>query len=615
VAVAEADVERLRARLYRDTPFWAAHCAKIADRRAQLVPLKPNGAQLKLEAALEAQREAGLPMRAIVLKARKLGFSTYVQAVIMHRITQRPLQRALVVAQDSKTAGELFAIGQRMWENLPADPVLGLKPGRMHHRTGRLMHFGEESVRERARANVGLDSKLEVDTANEVEAGRGFTYHLLHLSEVAFWAQRGKMLALLNAVPDEPDTMVVKESTANGANHFKVDWDRAVAGESEYAAVFAAWHEDLEYALAFRSTDEHGEFVEQIGEGAWGEDEPRLIAEFGCTPEQLNWRRKAIVDKCESDLLKFKQEYPASAEEAFIASGKHVFSMHFVSRVLDRVRQTDPDFISPDNPGPEIWELEPAARVPRRSIVGMVEVPKGAKWTRCPTPRRRVTEGKWRIWEHPDPGEDGARGERGRPPGAYVLFVDAAEGEETTSGEGDFHVIQIIDHRTKRQVAEYRSRIDPDLVAEQAFLAAGHYNHAVVAVEKTGGHGMPIVRKLWRDYRYQPLYKQKVLDQQKDLKSQDRIGWDTNRTTKPLMESGIMELLRESPEVFRSFLLAMELTTYVRDDRGRTGAEPDAHDDLLMAFAGAQQVAMEFPVPMRRGVTTTTSYTALGARG
>jgi hypothetical protein len=43
---------------------------------------------------LEEQRAAGLPMRAIILKARQLGFSTWTEAKIAQRVTQLPYQNA-----------------------------------------------------------------------------------------------------------------------------------------------------------------------------------------------------------------------------------------------------------------------------------------------------------------------------------------------------------------------------------------------------------------------------------------------------------------------------------------------------------------------------------------
>lgn len=516
--------------------------------------------------------------------------STWVQAKIMQRVTQREYRRGLVVAQDNDTAGELLAIGERIWKHLP-DDALGLKPQRTNFRRGKEMVFGD------------LDSTFAVDTAREAEAGRGFTYTDLHLSEVAFWPYLEKMASLLNAVPDDPGTMVVLESTANGSNHFKVRWDRAVAGESEYVPIFAAWHEDSRYRLSFDSDYERERFEAEVGAGPWGDDEPRLVERFGCDLEQLHWRRYTIVDKCDSNIELFKQEYPASADEAFVASGKQVFSPALVSVVIDHCEQTDPPSLSPDNPGPEVGTLEPAGMRSRKTTRGMVEVPTGPKWVpRHPKPARRVREEVWRVFERPQPGDGD------RPRGQYVAMLDPAEGEETAAGENAYHAITVIDHRTRALVAELQTRIDPDLVGIQLYLAALYFNNALVCVEKTGGYGLSVLRQVNRDFGYPRVYRQKVLDKARQgTPFEDRLGWDTNRATKALIEDGVKELIRRQPEVFRSHVLAHQLTTYIKLPNGKTGPEENAFSDLLMAFGVAQQVAMEWPVPTEAKQTSTST--------
>jgi hypothetical protein len=73
---------------------------------------------------MRAQRAAGLPVRILVLKSRKVGISTAVQGLIVQNCTQRANRRGLVVAQDGDTAGELFDIGNKMYVNLPQDPAV-----------------------------------------------------------------------------------------------------------------------------------------------------------------------------------------------------------------------------------------------------------------------------------------------------------------------------------------------------------------------------------------------------------------------------------------------------------------------------------------------------------
>jgi hypothetical protein len=52
---------------------------------------------------------------------------------------------------------------------------------------------------------------------------------------------------------------------------------------------------------------------------------------------------------------------------------------------------------------------------------------------------------------------------------------------------------------------------------------------------------------------------------------QDRLGWDTNPQTKPLMHATAKELLRTGTHGIRSAALVREAFTYVELGRGKTG--------------------------------------------
>ncbi len=542
-----------------------------------MVPFELRPAQRRLWGVIQAQRAAGKPMRAIILKARKLGFSTLAQGLLIQRATQRAHHNALTVAQDNSTAQELFRIGETMYSQLPEDSELALKPAVVHGRRGREMHFGQPARVERLRGDLGLNSKLQVDTANEFQAGRGFTNHSLHLSEVAFWADsQTKLTSLLNTVPgDDPDTLVLIESTANGYNHFRKLWLDSEDGRSDYAPFFAAWHEDERYSKPFLSGEERAEF--EVGSGPWGEDEPHL-QEMGVTLGQLKWRRWAIENLAQSDLQLFRQEYPSTPDEAFLSTGRQVFSPFLVKRVRDRCAETDA--------GARRVLLEVGKTV-RRSLRHItVDVPTEVRVREWQERR----ESPWKLWAQPS--------------GQYVIAVDPAGGAENSSGDTDWSAIQVVDHHSRAQVAEWRSQADPSEVALQAFLAALFFTvppfRPLLVVETTGGHGDPIAQRVWRDYGWKNMYFRRPVSPQRNERQSDLVGWSTDRGSKPSLESGMAEILRGDDPGVRSLGLASELTTYVRNRAGKTGAEGGAHDDLLMAFMVAQFVAQARP-PKRIG--------------
>lgn len=575
-------LDDLRRALRYDWPFYAESCLKIVNKKGDLVPFKPKPQQILLDEKLEAQRAAGRPMRVLILKARQIGYSTYAQAKAIQRATQRENHMTFTVAQDSRTAGKLFEMGEIMYVNLPDDADLALKPTIRNRRHQRALYFGSANRLERERGAIGLNSAFLVDTAKEVEAGRGFTCHTLHLSEVAFWPDVRKLRALLSSVPDEPETLIMQESTANGFNHFKDAWDKAERGAGGYVTHFSPWQEEPDYQMAFLDDEDREAFIDSIGTGPYGEDEAGLM-ELGCAPEQLQWRRNVIEDRFQGDARIFKQEFPATAAEAFLSSGDTVFSPIRIEAVLRKTKETDPLATH--------HELRATERVPHRGPHGMIEVPREPVLVDA----RVREEGVWRIWAEPEPAgtdEDGKR----TPPGQYVIGVDPSSGEAVEPGRAARHAIQVIDHRTLEQVAEYVSREDPDLIAEQAFMAACLYNNAWLAVEVTGGYGLSINRRIGRQgFKYPFLYQRKKRDapNQGEL---ERYGWSTDVQTKPEMVDRAKELLRLDKDGLKSQPVALEMQTYVLDERGRMDPSPGNYADRLMAWMIALMVAGEKPI-------------------
>lgn len=134
-----------------------------------------------------------------------------------------------------------------------------------------------------------------------------------HNSEVAFWPNAQEHAAgILQAIPDEPGTEIFLESTANGVgNYFHKLWQAAEAGESEFVAIFVPWYWTAEYRI------ETGEdFIPT-------EEENDYQAAYGLDLEQIAWRRKKITELGDATL--FKQEYPATAAEAFQVTGADPF--------------------------------------------------------------------------------------------------------------------------------------------------------------------------------------------------------------------------------------------------------------------------------------------------
>jgi hypothetical protein len=436
---------------------------------------------------------------------------------------------------------------------------------------------------------------MMVDTAGEFEAGRGHTFHTLHLSEAAFWPDlKRKLTSLLNTVPqDDPDTMVLIESTANGHNHFRQLWVDAENGGNDYVPFFSPWFEDAKYVRGFLDAEERADFVENLGRGPWGDDEPELLRLISAqlkewtglddgvlyerTLQHLNWRRHAIENLAGRDLQIFNQEYPATPAMAFVVSGRHVFSPLAVQEARELCEKTDTD-------AAEIV-LETTHRVLRRGRHIAVDVP--TAFRERPRNERSRSDLYWRVWERP------------KPKGQYIVMVDPAQGEENTDGEPDFTGVQVIDHHSGIQVAEMETRADPDLVAEQVFLICMMFtvkpNMPLLAVEMTGGYGTSIVNRVWKQFDYKRMYFRTPIDPRRREHSSDLVGFSTDRHTKPLLVDGMKELVRQRTHGVRSLRVVKQMESYQRSKTGKTGAAPGSFDDLLMPYMTAQYIRVERP--------------------
>lgn len=284
----------IRQRLKDDYTHYASRCLKIRpkDPRAGNQPFVLNKAQTYLHERLEQQRAETGKVRALVLKGRQQGISTYIGGRFYWRTTHSRGVRCFILTHEQDATDNLFAMVERFHEH--NNPLV--KP-----------HTGASNAKELLFDK--LESGYAVGTAGTKAVGRSQTIQLFHGSEVAFWPNAPTHFAgVVQAIPDLPGTEVVLESTANGVGgEFHERWQQAEQGIGDYIAVFIPWFWQDEYRRAvpkgFELTDEEQEYM----------------AAHGLDLEQIVWRRNKIAEL--KDPLLFKQEYPATAAEAFQMSG------------------------------------------------------------------------------------------------------------------------------------------------------------------------------------------------------------------------------------------------------------------------------------------------------
>lgn len=504
----------------------------IRDKKQRLVQLKFKPAQENLYRIIKEEHQAGRPVRLIVLKGRQEGISTATEALMFQDSATRPLVNTLIVAHRDDSTAALFNMNKLFFDYLPK----ALQPMRKNSNAKELVFENPTRDEDEKRRRPGLRSRIRCITAGGKGAGRSLTQNNVHLSEFAFWPgdKLGTLLGIMQSVPDDVNTMVIIESTANGFNEFKTLWDGAVAGTNGWRPVFLPWYLEPEY----RKPVESGT--------VWTEEERKLQEQYGLDEEQLSWRRWCIKTNCGGDEQLFRQEYPNTPDEAFLLSGDPFFNN---DTVMARRR---------------------AAPKPLR--VGLFQHDEPEIEGGEPKNWRFAEGGKEnnfiRIYEEPVPG---------RP---YVIGGD-------TAGEGsDCFTAHVIDNTDGHQVAELQHPLSEILYARQVFCLGHYYNDALIGVEVNFSTYPELKLEEWH---YPNLYQRERFDTYKN-KMVKSFGWVTSPKTRPIILAGLHTVMDEAPELVVSFETLGEMLTFVYGKDRKPEAASGEHDDLVMAAAIAHAI-------------------------
>lgn len=288
-----SDLLSIHERLQTDLAYFSKKAPlKIRTKAGELVPFEMNKAQLYIHGILEKQVKTKGRVRAIILKARQEGCSTYVAARYYHKTTRQSNKSTFILSHESQTTDKLFRIVERFHEQCG----VAIKP-EIKTANRREFRFAD------------IDSEYTVGTAGNENVGRGGTIHFFHGSEVAFWENTdGIATGIMQCIPDMDGTEIILESTANGmGNMFYEKCMQALAGAGEYELIFIPWFWMDEY-----QKQPPDDFV-------LTPDEAVYKKQYELSNAQMYWRRCKIADfKSE---WKFKQEYPSNPIEAFQTSG------------------------------------------------------------------------------------------------------------------------------------------------------------------------------------------------------------------------------------------------------------------------------------------------------
>jgi hypothetical protein len=497
----------VRKRFFNDFEFYGKHAVKIRTKEGAIYPLNLNKVQKRLWDEIQRQlRETGR-VRIILLKARQQGLSTFASGFNYWWLSQHAASKGIVVAHVAESTKALFDMYRRIHSECPDM----LKPS-TRYSSRRELVFDK------------LDTALTVATAGGDGIARGETITHAHLSELAFWPNataNENLNAVLQAIPNTAGTSIIIESTANGmTGPYYEMWQGAVSGANGYHAFFSPWFESDEYREPAPADME------------LSPEEEDLKKKFDLDNDQLYWRRRKIAQNGR-DL--FMQEYPATPDEAFLASGRPVF---VPEQLHDMIREAPP--------------------VLRKLAL------EGGEWHEHP-------RGELTVYRDHDPAE------------TYYIGADIGMGIKG----GDYSVAQILDGQ-KRQVAVWRGLVHPDYFADVLYALGNFYNEAIIAPENNN-HGLLTAIRLGRDLAY-PYVWTDVSEGKLNDQDSITIGFRTTVKTKPLIIDRLRAALREGEMKLYDKTTLREMLSFVVTESGKMEAESGCHDDTVMALAIANHI-------------------------
>jgi hypothetical protein len=553
--------------------FLLHNYTKIQTKTSGLVLFNSwTPAQKRLYRVVRNLNRYNRPVRVVILKARQTGMSTLVEGLCYWATAFHPNVTSLIATQEDKAAERIFEMFRIYYATTP-EPLRAPTD----KFTLSEIRFGE---RDKDPGSLGLASRIFTHTValggskkHESGKARGGTYHFFHGSECAFWPMpRRFMTGVLPGIPKTPNSYAFLESTANGTgNWFHNRWRRAAEGwrliknpeggppkwineggrSPFWVPVFMSWLEHPEYAMGLPSgaSDPGNDKERRYYEKHINKEEYTLVEEFGATLEQIEWRRLVLEEDFEGDDEHFKQEFPATPEEAFITTGRKVFDMLAMRRYREMVMNVGPDdnfrgYIGADDDGHPFLSPDP--------------------------------RGPLKVYKKPTPGH------------LYTIGADSCDGVGST---GDYACAQVLDTASWEQVAVWHDRVDPDQFGEMIILLGKFYNEAFV-VPEVNNHGQ-VVDNVLRRAMYWNRYRRIEYDKISG-KRLTKFGFQTNTKTRSVLVGSLKAAVRKMQLGLNDSETIEEMEGWERkrDNRGNWKEEPgdeDGYDDRIMALGMALQ--------------------------
>ncbi len=546
--------------------FVEAHC-KIEDTGGNVINLIHNKSQIKFhDAWCEAEEKTGI-FWALIGKSRQHGFSTISDVGILVRCYHRPNTTAAIIAHRWDSTRWLFGKCDFAYRHFPED-IRAARPLTSPMPTQFEIKFA-----------FPHNSQLICQTAgNKTDFGHGFTLQMVHLSEAArFQNAVALMTGVGNANHYVPGSVRIVESTGEGRD----PWFHPRCLEA------LKLNSPSQYQWFFFGLKDYDRKFYQVPPGWKGRDDVRpdeqeFIEEHELDQDQADfmiWKKR---EDCGDQWPVFKQQFPVTPEMMFESTGYAYFDINALNEIAELhvrppIAKGDLRFDSPEI-GSTI-SLDEKARNPL-----------------------------FLIYEMPDPDAH------------YILTMDCAEGVR-----GDYTIIAIYKiiqpsivnrafglvtnsplHGYKlEQVATYATnRVAIDLSSVDAFMF-GHYYHQAYACIENNNHGLLVLKYFenghnLRDFPqafvpYPSIYYP-VTQSTREEEEINRLGWQTGKTTKPILINTCAQWIREKRYIIHCQRTIDELMGFYWDPERKVFTQKhkhadaeDYHDDEVIATALAPQ--------------------------
>ena len=500
----------------------------IKDKDARSVRFILNKDQVDLYKSMCEQKLSGRPIRVNILKARQKGFSTFIAGLIFVKTIFTPGQSAAIVADISDHARILFEKYQFFYENLPEELKLKIIKSNVQELVVEHKNHLRSSIRVTVQGNA---------------SGRGATYQMLHLSECAFWDNLGSTLtSLLQTVSSENmESMIFLETTANGANEYKLRWDRDVSGKTPFISKFYPW---------FTTEDYKAKYIYDF-------DKPKWLVEYA---EKYNLSEAQVVwlynkwEELSEDLSALRQEFPSNPIEAFITSGNSVFNVELLQNRKEEIMHN-----LPREQG--FFSYSKTSSADGRITISDVKF-------------LESRFGEIKIYKEVNPLHP------------YVICYDPAVGGE------DYNAMHVFDNYTGEQVATYhKNRCDVDECVYQMYCLGKYYNNAMATAEQNNG---PYTLQLLAKCGYPFIYQDQQIE---DIGTRfiNKYGYKVTTINRSPMIQMFAIAFRDNPKIINDYETICEMESFQNVQTGRTKdgkpvekaqAVGGKHDDLVMAACG-----------------------------